>query len=151
MIIRLERSSGIPITRQLLDQLRAQCATGALRPGDKLPSVRELARELVVNQNTVLHVYERLETEGLIERRHGAGTFVADPDPDGHGGDGDGGGRSRGLMEAQRVQLAREAEALVHRAQSLGVGLDALTALIEDAFTRHNLPADSSRSAEKDE
>lgn len=140
MIIRLERSSGIPITRQLLDQLRAQCATGALRPGDKLPSVRELARELAVNQNTVLHVYERLETEGLIERRHGAGTFVADPD----------GGGGHGLMESQRAQLVREVEALAHRARSLGVGVEDLKALIESTFTRHD-PATASRPAEEDE
>ena len=49
-----------------------------LSPGERLPSVRELARELAVNQNTVLRVYERLSGEGLLEMRHGQGTFVAD-------------------------------------------------------------------------
>ena len=50
--------------------------SGGVRPGDRLPSVRELARELAVNQNTVLRVYERLCGEGLLEMRHGQGTFV---------------------------------------------------------------------------
>lgn len=65
--LRIEPSSGVPITRQIVDQIRTQCASGNLRPGDRLPSVRELARELAVNQNTILRVYERLTGEGLLD------------------------------------------------------------------------------------
>ena len=82
MRIRVETSSGMPITRQIAAQIRAQCASRALKPGDRLPSVRALAAELAVNQNTILRVYERLTAEGLLERRHGDGTFVADRVPD---------------------------------------------------------------------
>ena len=73
----------MPITRQIAAQIRAQCASRALKPGDRLPSVRALAAELAVNQNTILRVYERLTAEGLLERRHGDGTFVADRVPTG--------------------------------------------------------------------
>src|SRR5690349_17232608 len=77
MFIRLETTSGVPITRQIADQIRAQIDTGSLARGDKLPSVRGLAVDLAVNQNTVLRVYERLTAEGLLEMRHGDGTYVA--------------------------------------------------------------------------
>lgn len=77
MLLRIEKGSSIPISRQIAEQIAGQCAAGKLRPGDRMPSVRELARELAVNQNTILRVYERLTGEGLLERRHGQGTFVA--------------------------------------------------------------------------
>src|ERR1041385_5181169 len=83
MFVKIESSTGVPITRQIADQIRAACASGTLKPGERLPSVRELARQLTVNQNTVLRVYERLAAEGLLERRHGDGTYVADDLPSG--------------------------------------------------------------------
>ena len=73
MFIRIDPSSGMPITRQIAEQIRTQCASGAVAPGDRLPSVRQLAQELAVNQNTILRVYERLTVEGLLERRHVCG------------------------------------------------------------------------------
>lgn len=76
MWMRLTSSSGVPIYRQITDQVRYAIAGGRLRCGDKLPSVRELARSLPVNQNTVVKAYELLERDGLIERRHGDGTYV---------------------------------------------------------------------------
>jgi len=123
MFLRIERSSGIPVTRQILDQIRARCASGSLRPGDRLPSVRELARELTVNQNTILHVYERLEVEGLIERRHGAGTFVADRAPG-------------GVLSRQRERIRHEIETLVRHARSLGVAADRLCDWVEESYVR---------------
>ncbi len=77
MQIRLAPGSGVPIYRQIVDQLSWQIASGRLTPGDRLLSVRELARGLPANQNTVLKAYEMLERDGLIERRQGDGTFVA--------------------------------------------------------------------------
>jgi len=78
MLIRIEPGSGVPITRQIVDQIRSRWASGSLKAGDRLPSVRELAREIAVNQNTILRAYERLTAEGVLEMRHGEGTFVAD-------------------------------------------------------------------------
>lgn len=108
MLIRIQSSSGVPITRQIMDQIRTQCASESLLPGDRLPSVRELAKELAVNPNTILRVYERLTAEGLLERRHGDGTYVAENLP-------------RGQVKAQREILQQEIERLAQRAIELGV------------------------------
>lgn len=78
MSVRLSPSSAVPIYRQIVDQVSLQIAGGRLRAGDRLPSVREMARALPANQNTVLKAYEFLERDGLIERRHGDGTFIAE-------------------------------------------------------------------------
>ena len=80
MRVRLIPSSGVPIYRQIVDQVGDQIACGRLQVGDRLPSVRELARALPANQNTIIKAYEVLEREGLITRRHGDGTFVASSD-----------------------------------------------------------------------
>jgi GntR family transcriptional regulator len=77
MRLRLVASSGVPIYRQIVEQISDHIACGRLESGDRLPSVRELARALPVNQNTVIKAYELLERDGLITRRHGDGTFVA--------------------------------------------------------------------------
>jgi GntR family transcriptional regulator len=77
MFLRIEKGSAAPISRQIGQQISSLCAAGALAPGARMPSVRELARELAVNQNTILRVYERLCRDGLLEMRQGQGTFVA--------------------------------------------------------------------------
>ena len=78
MFLRLETSSAVPVYRQIIDQIKYQIAAGMLRSGDRLPSVRELAQRLPVNQNTVLKAYDLLAQEGLLSRRQGDGTFVED-------------------------------------------------------------------------
>jgi GntR family transcriptional regulator len=123
MFIRIETSSGVPITRQIADQIRTHSASGALAPGDRLPSVRQLARELLVNQNTILRVYERLTAEGLLERRQGDGTYVADSLP-------------RGRAKAQRELLVQEVDRLVHRALDLGVAADEIHTLLDESHAR---------------
>jgi len=74
---RVNRTSGVPLGTQLVDQIRDAIAEGALTEGDRLPSVRELARTAGVNVNTVRAVYARLEADGIARREHGRGTFVA--------------------------------------------------------------------------
>jgi len=81
MFVRLNSVSPVPIYRQILDQIRYQIAGRVLKPGDRLPSVRELAKQLAANQNTILKVYDQLAAEGLIERKQGDGTFVGKPGP----------------------------------------------------------------------
>jgi GntR family transcriptional regulator len=68
--------SGVPVYRQIFDQAKYYIASGVLRPGDQLPSIRELAQTLAVNPTTVVRVYADLEHEGIIEMRHGRGAFV---------------------------------------------------------------------------
>ena len=121
MFIRLEKASGIPITRQITDQVRTLCATGALQAGDQLPSVRQLAHELAVNQNTILRVYERLEQEGWIERRHGSGSYVA------------GKGSAKSLSQ-EKAALRLEADRLARHAGALGMGLGEIREMVSKAF-----------------
>jgi len=78
MIIKPNPSLGVPIYLQLVEQVKHAIETGALRPGDQLPSIRPLAEELVINANTVAKAYRELEREGVVELRQGAGAFVAD-------------------------------------------------------------------------
>lgn len=69
-------TSGVPIYVQVMEQIKHLIETGALAPGEQLPSVRGLAETLVMNPNTVIKVYRELETEGVLEIRHGLGAFV---------------------------------------------------------------------------
>ena len=71
-----------PIYRQLATQIREGVARGQLAAGDRLPSVRELSRRLVVNPNTIARVYTELERDGVLHTRQGMGVFVAQPTND---------------------------------------------------------------------
>jgi len=77
----LDPHSGLPVYRQLMDQLRNYVASGVLVAGDQLPSIRELAKTLVVNPSTVVKAYGELEHLGVIESRQGRGAFVAERAP----------------------------------------------------------------------
>ena len=74
---RLDSKSGVPIYRQIMDQIRHGIASGRLRPGEQLPTVRALAVELAVNPNTVIKAYSLLEQQGVLASEQGSGTFVA--------------------------------------------------------------------------
>lgn len=121
MFIRIERDSSIPVSRQIADQIRAQCLSGALAAGARLPSVRQLARDLAVNQNTVLHVYERLSAEKLLDIRHGDGTFVSDSVP-------------TWRLKRQRERHAEEWQRLVNEGRLLGLGDEELRSLFDAAL-----------------
>lgn len=135
MLIRVEKSSAVPISRQIADQLRAQCLSGRLAAGMQVPSVRQLARELTVNQNTVLRVYERLASEGLLEMRHGEGTFVGD-------------GVSKALLNGQRDQFFDELRQLVRQGRMLGIDALGLHALLDDALTQSQNEDGSSQTSD---
>jgi GntR family transcriptional regulator len=72
-------SSGVPIYRQIIDQVHALVLSGRLRPGDHLPSIRNLAETLEVNMMTISKAYARLEVEGILVRLRGVGMVVAEP------------------------------------------------------------------------
>jgi GntR family transcriptional regulator len=76
-VFRFDAGSGVPIYRQLMQQVRRDVMLGRLRPGEQLPTVKEVVEELSVNPNTVVKAYGELEHEGLVVRRQGVGTFVA--------------------------------------------------------------------------
>ena len=73
----LDLHTGVPVYRQLMDQVRAGIASGALMGGDQLPTVRQLAVDLAINPNTVMRAYRELELGGLLETHQGTGTFIA--------------------------------------------------------------------------
>jgi GntR family transcriptional regulator len=76
-IVSIDPRDRTPIYAQLDRALRAAIVTGRLRPGDQLPTVRQLAVELQVNANTVARVYAELEREGVLETRRGVGSFIS--------------------------------------------------------------------------
>jgi GntR family transcriptional regulator len=80
-MFRVDSGSGVPIYRQLVQQVRRDVMLGRLQPGDQLPSVKEVVDSLSVNPNTVVKAFSELEHQGLVIRRQGVGTFVAAAPP----------------------------------------------------------------------
>jgi GntR family transcriptional regulator len=74
--IHIDLKSGVPFYRQIIDQVKAAMATETIGPGDRLPTVRQLAVDLSINPNTVSRAYTELELTGLVETQMGSGTFV---------------------------------------------------------------------------
>ena len=73
----LDMHSGMPVYRQIIDQVRGAIASGAVNAGDQLPTVRQLAVDLAINPNTVVRAYRELELGGLLETHQGTGTFIS--------------------------------------------------------------------------
>jgi GntR family transcriptional regulator len=80
-VFRIDTGSDVPIYRQLVQQVRRDVMLGRLRPGDQLPSVKEVVDALSVNPNTVVKAFSELEHQGMVVRRQGVGTFVAAAPP----------------------------------------------------------------------
>ena len=74
--LRLNPSSGTPLYLQLVEHLKHSIEAGAIRAGEQLPSVRKMAEDLLINPNTVVRAYRELESEGIVDLRHGSGVFV---------------------------------------------------------------------------
>jgi GntR family transcriptional regulator len=122
MLLRPNPSSGVPIYLQLMEQVKHNIETGALRPGEQLPGIRPLAEELVINPNTVAKAYRELEHEGIIELRHGAGAFVS------------ANGRAKKATDKLRAGQAQVAE-MVKRLRGQGVTEDEIRRLFEAALS----------------
>src|SRR5262245_35201241 len=113
---RLDARSGVPTYLQLVQQVRHAIRLGLLRPGDQLPTVKEVVGSLGINPNTVLKAYRALDMEGLVEGRRGQGTFV-----------------SWTLDAAEPTEHAELQDALrdwIKRAQAAGFDEDGVVALI---------------------
>ena len=117
-------SSGLPIYRQIMDQVRALVAGGRLGPGDLLPSVRQLAAELDVNMMTISKAYNRLEAEGVIERVRGTGMRVRPPD-------------ARRSLADRRDEVRPLVEQAVIRARQLGMDDAQISELIQSILKEH--------------
>ena len=115
---RLDVQSGVPVYRQIIDQVTGGLAAGTLRGGDQLATVRQLAVDLAINPNTVIRAYRELEIRGVLETQQGTGTFISHRKP------------KRDDAERQRrlAQIAGEAAA---RAGAEGFSVDELIERLE--------------------
>src|SRR4051794_30623326 len=140
MYLRIERGSSTPISRQIAHQIRAQCLSGVFKAGQCLPSVRQLARQLVVNVNTVVRVYERLAAEGLVEMRHGEGTFVLPLSKATNGA---------AELKQRREQFGREYQAVVQRGLLLGLNVPELRRMLAESASYAKEQISKANPAEK--
>lgn len=107
----IDPHSGIPIYRQIMDQIRYYIASKALEDGDQLPSIREMSQSLTVNPTTIVKAYNELAHEKALELRHGKGAFVLEG--------------ALTLSDASRIEAIRKsAQRLVVEATQLGAELD---------------------------
>ena len=134
VLIRIDPSSDRAIYAQIADSVRADVASGVIAAGDVLPTARTVAAGLQVNQHTVLHAYQLLRDEGLVDLRRGRGAVITE-------------------AASALAQLYREAQRLAERAADLGVSRAALTALVAEAVTMtpesHASEAERPRSDER--
>ncbi|MCA9075396.1 MAG: GntR family transcriptional regulator [Planctomycetaceae bacterium] len=117
----IQPSSGMPIYRQLMEQVRALVASGRLEPGDYLPSVRQMAGELDINMMTVSKAYARLEAEGVVERERGLGMRVTNNVPQESAAD-------------RKAELREHVEVMVTRAKQLGLTDDQIQAVVKSVL-----------------
>lgn len=118
MLIRIDPASDTPLFEQVAGSLRGDMASGALKPGDRLPPARDVAAALGVNVHTVLHAYQDLRDEGLVDMRRGRGAVVADA----------------ALALSGLTPMILELGA---RAAERGMTADALAALVRDTLRGH--------------
>lgn len=128
----LNRDRGNPVYLQIQSQLERRIASGALSAGDALPSVRALAKQLRVNPNTVVRAYRELEFRGLVETRHGEGTFVAE---------------DAGEQMQPETLLAERAEQLVNEAKQLGLTKEETLSAVKSAWRKSKDPDKSGQVA----
>jgi GntR family transcriptional regulator len=130
-LFELHPTSGVPIYRQLVDQVRAMVAGGKLQPGDLLPSVRQVAQAAEINPMTVSKAYSRLEVEGLVDRVRGQGMRVRTP-------------LVTGRLPERKDEFAAAVAPALHRAQQLGLTPEQIRCVL-DALLAEIAPLPSSR------
>ncbi len=119
---RLDTATGVPVYRQIIDQVTGGVASGALAPGDQLPTVRQVSVDLTINPNTVMRAYRELEIRGILETQQGTGTFISRQTP------------KRAGAERQR-QLSQLAADCIARAGAAGFTTEEL---LEELYANHN-------------
>ncbi|MCA9193878.1 MAG: GntR family transcriptional regulator [Planctomycetales bacterium] len=117
MHIQISNSDGVPVYRQIVNQVKYLAASGVLSVGQELPPIRVLAEQLLVTPNTVVKAYAFLEAEGVVTKRRGSGTFVADL-------------QSPLKRQEQRKILTERADALLVEALQLGFSLEEVQELL---------------------
>ena len=121
MVIQLNFKSGKPVYLQLVDQVKAAAASGALRAGESLPSIRPLAEQLRINRNTVAKAYDELESQGVIETIVGKGCFLK-------------GNHSPFRKEVRMKMLAEEVDSAIVQAHHLQIDEREFLGLVKQRF-----------------
>ncbi len=119
MQINISSQDGVPIYIQIVNQVKHLAASGRLNPGDELPPIRVLAEQLVVNPNTVARAYLELERAGIVTKRHGSGTYLAET--------------RAPLPQREKLKiLAERADTLLTEARHLDVELNEVIRLVRE-------------------
>jgi GntR family transcriptional regulator len=136
MFLSVDPNSGLPVYRQIMDQVRRMIVAGRLAPGDRLPSVRDLAATLQINPLTVGKAYTELERDGAVEMRRGLGVFVREP-------------RSNGRRDESRVPpgVEQAAERYVLEAAQAGLSRSRAAEVVERAW--RDLVSESIKTARR--
>lgn len=122
MDISINLSDGVPIYRQIVNQVKYLVASGLLQPGEELPPIRTLALQLKVTPNTIVKAYGDLEISGVIHKRQGSGTFVSDTRP------------QLAIRERRRV-IEQRIDALLAEAHQLNFTADEILKMVRDRKT----------------
>ena len=134
MILQINFKSGMPVYLQIVDQIKASAASGALKPGEALPSIRPLAEELRINRNTIAKAYSELESLGVIETLPGKGCFLKE-------------NNSPLRKEIRRKMLIEEIDQAIVQAHHLRVPGDEFLELVHE---RMDVLDDKRRAHESD-
>lgn len=114
----LDNGSGVPVYRQIINQIENAVVSGRMAVGDRLPTIRSLAVGLKINPNTIAKAYNELEIRGIVQTQVGSGTYIADKKPD--------------VADARQKRLREAAERFLQEAGELGAGREELIKLLED-------------------
>ena len=122
-MIRVDATSFVPIYEQIKQGIVRLVATGRLKVGEPLPSIRDLAAEIIVNPNTVARAYRELERDGVVSTQKGRGSFIAE--------------RARPDVERElQAHLGRDMDETIAEARKYDLGDDAILALFEDRLRK---------------
>jgi len=118
--ITINLADGVPIYRQIVNQVKYLVASGLLQPGEELPPIRMLALQLKVTPNTIVKAYGELETSGAIQKRQGSGTFVSE-------------GRTQQVALRERRRLIEQRiDALLAEAHQLNFTADDILRMVRE-------------------
>jgi GntR family transcriptional regulator len=122
--LRLDGASGVPVYRQLIDQVLTAMASGKLAGGDQLPTVRQVAVDLAINPNTVMRAYRELEIRGILSTQQGTGTFITEQ-------------KVKAGEAQRRRRVAQMAGELVARAGAEGFTVEEVLDALRDLQDEH--------------
>jgi len=128
MLIVVDPHSGVPVYRQLMDQIKFHIASGLLKPGDELPSTRTLSSELGINPMTISKAYSYLDREQVVERRPGRPLVVREIEKD-------------KVMENKRKQLREALAPVITIVKQLELSVDDVVSEIQELLTAANTPS----------